>query len=259
MGLIFFIFSRWYSTTLAASTDIMNTTLQRNFTILPYNLGYINPEIKYGDMLTAFSILISLIALSIAWYKDRLSKKNEYADKIRSAASLIVAKLDLWKTSHDYFLEELDPLILRTGVIMAEKEQEKARYYLWDELVKKITKKSFEKELDEIKLAYINLYGYNFELQTKFFETINKLKYCNRKFGYDLLRSGSETIYELKDEGLQKDTKALFWNKIKTEFSIIGERYQQKFDDEILELRTDLINIIEANDDEIIKKHQEMH
>ena len=50
-------------------------------------------DVSVGDLLTATSVAVSVAALTYALWKDRALRRTEQADKIRSAAGFVVAKL----------------------------------------------------------------------------------------------------------------------------------------------------------------------
>jgi len=66
-------------------------------------------------------ILASLIFFIYTNYKGRLLEKKEYADKIRTSAGTIIAKLDRWKTLSLRFFEDIEPLLTRTDMRLSGK------------------------------------------------------------------------------------------------------------------------------------------
>jgi hypothetical protein len=63
-----------------------------------------------GTLLTAISILVSVTALLIAWTKDRTLRKKEYADRIRSAAGTVTARLERRKELFLHLFDTIQPL-----------------------------------------------------------------------------------------------------------------------------------------------------
>jgi hypothetical protein len=74
-------------------------------------VGQINWTIDVGHLLTVGSLLISVIALLIAWRKDRRLRERDQAARVRAGIVAARANLQLWRTSFSNFAENLQLLI----------------------------------------------------------------------------------------------------------------------------------------------------
>src|SRR5205809_6148245 len=92
-------------------------------------------DIKIGDVLTALSILLSLIALLSALAQERALRRRDQADKIRNAAAKTLTKLERWQELNNWFFHYIEPIFVNVSEKLAnEQDIVAARDFLWKEL-----------------------------------------------------------------------------------------------------------------------------
>lgn len=68
--------------------------------------------IKFGEILTMVTIIVSVIALLTTLSKDRRLRISEHATKVRDAAAQTLAKLDRLEELSTSVFDEVQPLIV---------------------------------------------------------------------------------------------------------------------------------------------------
>ena len=89
-------------------------------------------KVTLGDLLTFVSILLSAAGLAWTWQKDIDTREREQAAEVRKAAAVTLAKLERFDQLTDLLFADLQPIIVDTGDMLAEKhDAELARDYFW--------------------------------------------------------------------------------------------------------------------------------
>src|SRR6267142_6288301 len=85
-----------------------------------------------AQIFTGTSIVVSISALLYSWRKDRVLRKKEYADRVRHAASFVIAKLEQWRVLSLSFFDEIQPLIVDADAkLLKEGNVTATRGFLW--------------------------------------------------------------------------------------------------------------------------------
>lgn len=216
----------------------------------------LNPEISVGDILTTFSILLSVLVLISSWNKDQKLKQKDYADKIRHSASVVVAKIERWKGLSLQFFDEIQPTIVDADMNwVSKKDILNVRDIFWRELVATRTK-IFQKIADEeIEIAYTNLYGYDPKIQGLFDDVVRRLRaaenYTHQKTLYQT-QIDIISAYERKSVKLQRSALG---NKLRDTCYEIKKERQEMMTQVIKPFVDQLIRLIQENDRNILNKH----
>jgi hypothetical protein len=217
----------------------------------PINLG-----IKVGDVLTSLSILISLVALLIAWAKDRQIRKRDQADRVRKAAAQIIAKLERWKELNIWFFQAIQPSLVKTSEMLADDFNiGNARDYLWKEL-NAGRLQTQEKILNEqIEMAYVELYGYHPGVHDLFVSTFDSLKQKEKLLFNMLLSSTEIDVKSFMDKESEYTTDSLGDALRKTCYDH-AQILKAEVKDTIKPIHTYLYRLISATDKEVLRKDQ---
>lgn len=138
------------------------------------------------------SAAVALLAIFISIRKDRKQAEREYADKIRTAAATVIAKLERQKELSLYIFDAIQPAITEadsmlqdscsstTDEVPKKPNEIKAktiltRDFFWKELVKVNTTVLESIIKEEIEIAYICLYGYLPEVHASFLLASNEI------------------------------------------------------------------------------------
>ena len=134
-------------------------------------------ELDFGDILTACSILVSVLALGFAWLHDQTLKSQAYADEIRKSTAAVTGKLERWTQLSDLYFEDVMPRLVPVSEKAAKsRKREPANGDLYKGLQEANLKASERISQEELEISYMELYRYVPELQTPFDETISAIK-----------------------------------------------------------------------------------
>jgi hypothetical protein len=215
-------------------------------------------EITTGDLLTALTILISLIGaflgLLIASYKDRQLRRKEYADKIRRAAGTIIAKLERWKELSLRFYEDIQPLMMDADIeLMKKQDVVGTRDYLWRHLVELRATASQRIVDEEIEIAYADLYGYDSRIHTLYVDSVRRLKKVDADiFGRVLERTQSDVLR--LEEQPKPFRSAKLGNALRITCTELSAKLEAQLDELVDEFRNQMVKLIEADDKLIVEK-----
>lgn len=205
------------------------------------------PEVSIGDLLTIFSILITLIALYRSWQKDRQLKRKEYADRIRKSAGLTVAKIERWKAVSLSFFYRIQPIITDADIkFSSQKDAIATRDFLWRELVN-ARANVLEKITDEqIEIAYADLYGYDPRIQKLFSHTVETLKLIDNSI-FDMILDLTQNDV-LKLSNWQNSPSAQLGNLLRATVKIVFFEHNKLMDSVIAPFRDEMTKLIESDD-----------
>src|SRR5207244_800003 len=98
-------------------------------------------------------------------------------DRIRHAASFVIAKLERWRQLSLGFFADIQPLFVDVDVqLVKERDKKAATNFLWRGLTvahAEISRRILE---EEIEIAYADLYGYNTKARELFAEAAKRLR-----------------------------------------------------------------------------------
>ena len=229
----------------------------------------LEPLIEVGDLLTIITIGISAAVLLYNMRKDQQQRRREYADKIRSAASITIAKLERWNELNFRFFQDIQPLISRTDDILVKNYScSKARGFFYDGLFN--ARNTFYQRLvdEQIEMAFKELSGYDEIIDNFFSESVNRLKsietinYLSLFYYFQLdldIYFEDRRIESIRSERVQKQLEtAKFTNLFQNTVNMHNlECYNVLMGGEIRifkqEIKNSLINK-EVSDDQIINK-----
>jgi hypothetical protein len=206
------------------------------------------------DILTAVSIIVSIVALLYAWYKDRLLKKKEYADRVRRAASLVTAKLERWRELALRFFEDIQPLITDADMMLT-KEQDTiaARDFLWRGLVAAHAESSRRILDEQIEISYSELYGYDSRIRLLFSGTIQLLKQIEASMYNKVLYATQANVLNL-EKAKSQIYSAQLGNTLRDSCGNIALELETAMDNVLNPFREEIMKFIEASDSDIVNK-----
>jgi hypothetical protein len=132
------------------------------------------PALK--DYITAVSVLVSVAGLIYTWTKDRLFRRQEYADRIRTAAATTMAKLERWQEIAIQYFEDLEPATVNAALDVADgTDPLRVGKQLWRDSVSARATWAERVMKEEIELAYVHLYAHDLDVQERFADVIRRL------------------------------------------------------------------------------------
>lgn len=205
-------------------------------------------------LFTAISILVSISALVYSWYKDRILRQKEYADRVRRAASYITAKLERWRELSLRFFEDIQPLITDSdGLLLKERDVLRTRDFLWRGLVVARAESSRRILDEQIEIAYADLYGYDARVRDLFTSAVQRLKEIDDNSFSEVLRRTQADVLTLKaaEKVVQSATLG---NALRQTTADIASRLAILLDAVISSFRREMMRLIEATDSQIVGK-----
>jgi hypothetical protein len=207
-------------------------------------------SLSIGTLLT---VLATTSGLLYNWRKDQQLKRKEYADKVRRAAGLTIAKLDRWKELAVRLFEDIQPALTESdGMLIKGHDVIATRDYVWKELVAARARSS-QRILDEqIEIAYADLYGYDPRIQELFVAVVARLKRVDADC-YELLLSQTQADV-LSFEGYAEIRSANLGNALRTSAGLVARECHRLMENLIDAFRIEATKLIQASDYEIIAK-----
>ena len=137
----------------------------------------IKRELDLGQLLTALSIVITLIGGIFAWNNDKSLKEREYADRVRRSASVVTAKIERWAELSNRYFEDIQTTLVDVSEVVAKTNVTEGANRLLFRGMMDARAKSSQRIVDEqLQLAYMELYGYIPAFQEVFDGTISDMK-----------------------------------------------------------------------------------
>src|SRR5712672_1543551 len=91
--------------------------------------------IRLTDVLTSVTVIVSVVALTITWTKDRDTRVREQANHVRVAAADTLAKLERWKALQLSLYDDLQPAFVETSEMLStDFNVIRARDQLWKKI-----------------------------------------------------------------------------------------------------------------------------
>lgn len=217
----------------------------------------IDKTIKLSDLLTSFTIIISVIALSISWSKDRITRETEMADRVRSASALALTKLDRWELQNLSLYQELQPTFVETSEMLSEEYNIiKARDHLWRRINEERTLIA-RKVLDEkIMTSYFDLLSHFPDTRKQFQTLFERLRIIEQEISDDFLVESQNNIRHF-DGRRDEYTSAMLGNALRFTASKHKERFKKKTDIAIEPVRKFLFDVISKSNKDILRVRRE--
>ena len=219
-------------------------------------MGYfiLKPEITVGEILTAISIMVSVATLFYAWRKDRQSRTQAEADRIRRAAGTIIAKLERRSELALRFFDDIQPLITDADTKITQgRDIVGTRDFFWREL-DSWHAKAYQKIIDEqIEIAYIDLYGYDPKIQELFASAIRLLKIIDVNMYHQVRQRTQWDILRMRFTGVSI-TNSQLGNTLRSTCFDLASEYKILIDEIVVPFRSAILGLIYANDKTIVNK-----
>ena len=211
-------------------------------------------EISFGDILTFLSIIISVVALLNVWANEKQIRNKEKADRVRTAASKTLAKIERWKELTLWYYQAIQPTFVETSELLAKDfDIIASRDFLWKRLFNARIDTAQRILEEEIEIAYVELYGYYPVIYDEFVSTLKMLK------GEEEIAFNSLILATQKDvmsfEGRKDEyTTAMLGNDLRDTCRKHSESFQKKIEIILEPIHDLLVRLISESDIEILKR-----
>lgn len=208
---------------------------------------------RVGDLLTSVSVIIALLGFLYAWRKDRKLRTKEYADKVRTAGAMTLAKIDRCESLFLSFIHRIRPLFTEMNELLEQtKNQEACRDHFWKQMIE-IRLSIYKQFSDEqIELAYAPLFVHKHEIYDLFKGVIEKAKQVEDDFFWGLMGECQKAILGLPDQ--MQTVSPVLSNKLLDICSYHHKQYAQQFSLLLDEIRHFLRGIVTASDEHIVSR-----
>ena len=211
---------------------------------------------KIGDFITAAAVLVSMIAILVAWSHDRWLRRREYADRIRQAAGLVLAKIERWREISLLFYEDIQPSITRTDKVLVEKQDiTAARDFFWCEIMEQRVRYRQRICSEEIEIAYKDLYGYDPEIQALYKRTLASLYESDEEVFTQLLEETQDNIMKMIN-GHGEIVSAQIGNSLRMTTAKVKDNLATKTQQILEPFRMSLTDLVRRPDKEIIRSRR---
>jgi len=210
--------------------------------------------LKFGDLLTSLSVLLSAGALLYAWTKDRALRRREQANVVRTAAAEALAKLTRWSQLPISLGDNVQDLMIETSEVLAETSNVgKARDYLWKGLnaARRIVAEQQRKE--DIESASVGLYGRRPEAYEWFERTLKTLRHATDDAFSQLEEQTQERVlaYETK---LDDSQPAFLGDDLRRSVSEYERKLEEDLSTVLSDARARLGAVISATDEQVLDR-----
>ena len=220
----------------------------------------LNPQITVGNILTIFSVVVSITGLLFSWHKSRVLRTREYADRIRMAASEITTKMQRWREILLAYFYDIQPILTKAdsslihGAPLNEEEIIEVRDSLWESLVE-AKAKTLHRILDEqIEVAYTSLYGYDTKVHALYSEAVNRVKGIDVCIYNLLIDKTQDDVLKLLRPKDKKLISAELGNALRSTTEFLCFECEKNLDIIIARFREEVERIIQSSDKSIVNK-----
>jgi len=203
--------------------------------------------------LTSVSVIIALLGFLYAWRKDRKLRTKEYADKVRAASAMTLAKIDRCESLFLSFIHRIRPLFTEMNELLQQtKNPEACRDRFWKQMIE--IRLSIYKQFndEQIELAYAPLFVHKDEIYDLFKGVIEKAKQVEDDFFWNLMGECQKAILDLPDQ--MQTVSPVLSNKLLDISSYYHKQYAQQFSLLLDEIRQFLRGIVTAPDERIVSR-----
>jgi len=215
------------------------------------------PQVKVTDLLTSLSVFCAAVALIYTWTKDKGLRSKEYADKIRSAASITLSKVDRCQNLFQSITDIVQPAITEVDGLMVEsKDAVRCRDLFWKRLHELRTSIMDTFRDEQIEVAYAPLFVYNSSIYGLFADAMKFAKAAEAA-SFAVLQGKCQAVI-LNLHPSQAST-AVVGNALR---AICGEHELQSckdFDIALSDIREFLKSVLTKTDRELLRGRGDFH
>lgn len=214
--------------------------------------GSFDHTVSVANLVAMLAVFVSVSTLLVSIRKNRQLKKTQYADRIRSAAAVLTAKLERWRDLAHGLFEEIQPAITDADVaLMKERDVVATRDKFWRDLGVARLAVSQRIRDEQIEIAYAKLYGYDPGVRDLFLTAIDRLQAIRETTHQKVSTLTQNDI--LRFHGAHTASAEL-GNKLRTTCAQVAANYAHEMAKVVEPFRQEMIKLIEATDDNITRK-----
>jgi hypothetical protein len=236
-------------------------------------------EFSLGESLTALSLLASAYIFIVTWFDnerqksiveankyreerdafernrdaEREAREREYADKIRSAAAVTIAKLNRWEEINLHYIDRSSIIFEEANSLFYQGKSDEAKDELWKGIVGYHTVVFQEIVNEQIEIGYKDLYGYEPRVEQLFASTLESLRYIDRRI-YRLFQIVSQWAFSNAEPNLDRGNRNELGNELRNSASMVRMLYKDLMHCTIAPFQHLMKDLIRQTDAEIFRK-----
>ena len=218
-------------------------------------------ELKVGDVLTAATILISLIGVLVSWSIDRKIRLAREADEIRAAAASRLGDLERWRDLALSIYTEVQPHFVDASELVVSEEEfstraarvERARDLLWKRISEahgRIRHRAVDEKIDS---GYTRLFGYYPTVRNLYQETLSRLRSTDDAMVRELLAEVERSIVAFA-RSREELHSADIGKALRATASQVRARHQEELRRAMRSAEEYLVEKIEADSESLLKR-----
>lgn len=214
-------------------------------------------KVSFGDILTSFSILISVTALVFSMQQDRWQREREQADRIRTAAAEALVKFEQWKEISLYFLQDIQSPLVQTSEKFAEHYNTiETRDFLWRQLDEKRFQYFERLRNENVANSYIGLYGYHAGAGKLTQKTMQDLTGYEKAMFDEMRMKTQHVVLSYKDVSASDYQSAMMGNDLRDVVATIQGTYEKKIEKDVDCVEQYLAALILEDDTNLLDNRQ---
>lgn len=208
-------------------------------------------KITIGNLLTVLTVAVSATGLAISWARDRALRRTEYADRIRRAVAITVAKLERREQLAIRIFDNLQPAITDADVQIVETQEIiQVRDSFWRDangVYANVTQRILDEEVDT---AYAELYGYDPTIHQLYSGAVDRLRLLSELTLHAVLERTQAQIMSLHE--VEKPfSSAQLGNMLRSSCGGVEARARSLGKSILWAFREQALSIIRASDRDI--------
>ena len=219
--------------------------------------------ISLKELLTLLSIVVAIITFFYTLRKDRQLKVKTKANEIRSYASLILEGIERWKEISksifykcDFIFVETSELIKTSETVPIE-EIEKARDFLWKNLMLIIAENMEKINEEKITTSYLKLFAYFPEIENAFQLTLSKLKSAEEEMIKEFVKDKTQdAVVYINDLIQDKYSSAILGNELRNVRNQCSLKYIENLEKNSLQIKTLMADLMKRKDNDLMNHHK---
>lgn len=169
----------------------------------------LNGEVRFGDLLTVVTILISLISVLLSWHWDRGLMQRREAYEIRQASAVTLANLTRWRELSLSIFEAAQPAYIEASAATLSGSRERitgaeaARDILWRRLLEAHNEITSQIVKENLNNGYVDLLKYYPEIRGRYSTVIATAQRQRESMLQQVLVESQDALLDAEDGNLR--------------------------------------------------------
>jgi hypothetical protein len=215
-------------------------------------------KVTFGDLLTSASVLLAALTLYFSFRQDRVQRRREAADAVRTAAADALAKLERYAGFPAAVAEGAQALVVETSQRLTKPQVmddvTDARDYLWAELTKVWQEARAAQRAEGIEFAHVKLFGRRPDAYSGIEETIRQLDESALRCFRKLLEAAQNTVINYTGRNRKNYQSAVLGNELRSCLMVYEEALADDSARILIPMRLRLEAVIKGTDRQVVDR-----